>query len=203
MKKPPELFLWILVVGILLWPMGYALTADLLAGFWQEVASGMIGTAAALIGGIPMALYIDRVIKHREEEKRAKENLVSERNLLRLIKEELEVCQSMIEERNANPATLPIQPLKSDLWHALSNSGKLQLISNHSLLNDIASMYYLVDLVRNIEAMAYRAARSATVSFGGGKTATQLLFEDARRFDNLLSTSFEEVFSGINAHLLN
>ena len=201
MKKPPELILWIAVIAILLWPLGYATFAELQTGFWSNVVSGMIGTAAALIGGIPIALYIDRIIKNKEEQKLIIENKINEKGLLRLIKEELEVCQSMIETRANNPENLFVQPLKSDLWHEASKSGKLSLISNHSLLNDIASMYYLIDMVKNIELQGYKAARSATVTFGGGRTATEILFKDARSFDDLLKTNFKEVIPLINAHI--
>ena len=201
MKKPPELILWFIVIAILLWPLGYVISSELEPNFWSNVASGIIGTAAALIGGIPIALYIDRVIKSKEEQKIINENKVNEKGLLRLIKEELETCQSMMEDRTNNPTNLHIQPLKSDLWHAASNSGKLSLISNHSLLNDIASMYYQIDMVKNIELQGYKAARSATVSFSGGGTAAGLFFEDARRFDNLLNTNLEEVISLIDSHI--
>ena len=199
MKKPPELILWFIVIAILL--LGYVISSELEPNFWGNVASGIIGTAAALIGGIPIALYIDRVIKSKEEQKIINENKVNEKGLLRLIKEELETCQSMMEGRTNNPTNLHIQPLKSDLWHAASNSGKQSLISNHSLLNDIASMYYQIDMVKNIELQGYKAARSATVSFSGGGTAAGLFFEDARRFDNLLNTNLEEVISLIDSHI--
>jgi hypothetical protein len=201
MKKAPELILWFIVIAILLWPLVYVITSDLEPNFWSNVASGIIGTAAALIGGIPVALYIDRVIKSKEEQKTINENKVNEKGLLRLIKEELEVCQSMMEGRTNNPDNLHIQPLKSDLWHAAKNSGKLSLISNHSLLNDIASVYYQIDMVKDIETQGYKAARSATVSFGGGGTATELLFQDARSFDNLLNGNLEEVITLINTHI--
>jgi hypothetical protein len=97
MNKPHESTLWVVVVAILLWPIFYAIFADLEPSFWSNVTGGMIGTAAALIGGIPMALYIDRVIKNKGQQKNDMESKVNEKGLLRLIKEELEVCKSMLE----------------------------------------------------------------------------------------------------------
>jgi hypothetical protein len=52
-----------------------------------------------------------------------------------------------------------------------------------------------------IEEQGYKAARSATVSFSGGGTATEHLLRDARSFDELLSQNIEGALSSINEEL--
>ncbi|MEW8372395.1 MAG: hypothetical protein AB2722_00675 [Candidatus Thiodiazotropha sp.] len=155
----------------------------------------------ALIAGIPVALWIDRAIKNREEKKTKIEERKRESELLELIKEELNFTNSSHETRNGVTDSLPIQPLKSDLWGAITTAGKLNLISNHKLLNRITSAYYVINVVKNIEEQAYRASRGETVSFSGGKTATQVLIEDARQFDTLLSDSISEALREIDEEL--
>lgn len=121
--------------------------------------------------------------------------------MLELIKEELDFTNSLLDHRHKNPGNFFIQPLKSDLWHAISSAGKLNLINNHRLLNRIASAYYLVDTVKKIEEQGYKAMRGATVSFSNGKTASQMLWEDARGFDKLLSDSIQEAKKEIDQEL--
>lgn len=190
--------LWASLIAVLAAPIVYATAFTTSGEFIDNVMSGLLATAAALIGGIPVALWIDRAIKHREETKKQQEDQKREIELLELLREELSFTNSFLEHRSGNPAYFPIQPLKSDLWAAVSAAGKLNLISSHRLLNRIASAYYVVNVVRRIEEQAYISYRSATVTFGGGKTGTQLLLEDARQFDRLLSESIKAALKEID-----
>ena len=193
--------LWVLLLGVLAAPIIYGATWPVSEQFIDNVMSGLLATAAALIGGIPVALWIDRAIKHREETKKKEEERKRELELLELIREELSFTNSQLGHRQGNITNLPIQPLKSDLWAAISAAGKLNLISSHRLLNRIASAYYVIDVVRRIEEQGYLAARSATVTFPGGMTGTQLLLQDARGFDQLLSDSIKEALREIDEEL--
>lgn len=201
MEKKTEIILWLVVIAILSAPIVYILWCPPGQTFWENVVGGLLSTAAALIGGIPFALWIDRAIKHREEQKTKKQERKKEIELLELLIEELNFTNSLLEHRKGNTTSLPIQPLKSDLWAAITAAGKLNVITNHRLLNRIASAYYVINVVRNIEVQAYKAARGATVSFGNGKTATQALIEDARGFDQLLSDSISEALREIDEEM--
>lgn len=201
MRKSTEIGLGIVVFLVLFAPIVYVVWCPPGKEFWDSVVSGLLSTAIALIAGIPIALWIDRAIKHREEQKIKIEERKREKELLDLIKEELNFTNSSHEARKGVTDSLPFQPLKSDLWGAITTAGKLNLISNHKLLNRITSAYYVINVVRNIEEQAYRASRSATVSFSDGKTATQVLIEDARNFDTLLSDSISEALREIDEEL--
>lgn len=202
-SKLTVVMLWLLLVAVLAAPIAYLMTSTSQADFLDNVMSGLLSTAAALIGGIPVALWIDRAIKHREEKKKKETERTRELELLELLREELDFTESLLNHRHQNPGNLFIQPLKSDLWHAISSAGKLNLISNHRLLNRIASVYYVVDVVKKIEEQGYKATRGATVSFSNGKTAAQILWEDARGFDQLLSDSIKEAIKEIDEELNN
>lgn len=190
--------LWALLIAVLAVPIIYAVAWTPSGEFIDNVMSGLLATAAALIGGIPVALWIDRAVKHREDVKKQQEDRKREIELLELLREELSFTDSLLGHRKGNLANLPIHPLKSDLWAATSAAGKLNLIGSHRLLNRIASAYYVINVVRRIEEQAYISSRSATVSFRGGKTGTQLLLEDARGFDQLLSDSIKEALREID-----
>lgn len=203
MHKGTETILWVVVLAVLGVPLAYAIWCAPGQDFWESVASGLLATSAALIGGIPIALSIDRAVKKQEQARQNKETRKKERELLVLLKEEIELCQSMLETRKENPERLYTQPFKSDLWHAVSAAGKLNLIQEPGLLNDLSAVYYLIDMVRKIEEQGYNAARSATVSFSGGGTATENLWRDARSFDELLTQGLEGALSSIDEDLAN
>ena len=193
--------LWAILLGLLSAPFVYIFVWCPGEEFFDNVMSGLLATAGGLIGGIPVALWIDRTVKQREEKKKQIEERKRETELLDLIKEELSFTNSLLEQRKANPNNLYVQPLKSDLWAAISAAGKLNLIGSHRLLNRIASAYYVINVVRKVEEQGYIASRSATVTFSNGKNATQILWEDARQFDTLLSDSIREALNDINTDL--
>lgn len=199
--KTTSAVLWALLLGLLVTPIVYGLNWSDGKQFLDNVLSGLLSTAIALMGGIPIALWIDRRVKHREEMKKQEEQSKRESELLELLREELLFTNSLLQSRLGDTSILPMQPLKSDLWSAISAAGKLNLISNHRLLNRIASAYYVVNIVRRIEEQTIVSARNATVKFSNGMTGTQLLLQDARGFDGLLSDSIREALREINEEL--
>lgn len=198
MTKVPNACLWTILIAVLAAPFIYLATAVPDPAFLGNVMSGLLATAAALVGGIPLALMIDRIVKKREEQSRQAMERKRELELLELIKEELAFSSSGLIQRQASPQTLYTQPLKSDLWAAVTAAGKLNLIQSHRLLNRITSAYYVLNMVRRMEEEAYRSSRTATVTFGNGMTATQLVLADARRFDQLLADSIREAIREID-----
>lgn len=200
----PNLFYigsWLLLSAVILAPPLYLAIAQPTAAFWENVMSGLLATASALVGGIPLALWIDRHIKAKDAAAAAKEERARELELLDLIKEELQFSFAGLARRQVNTEAIDIQPLKSDLWVAIAAAGKLNHIRNHRLLNRITSAYYVVNVVRDIERQAYIALRSATVTFSTGQTAMQQVWSDARRFDNLLGKSIQEAIREIDEEI--
>ncbi len=190
---------WLALAAIVLAPITYVTFWPLDTSFWPSVMSGALSTAAALVAGVPIALWIDRHIKSREDAESGKEERKRELELLELLKEELQFSLNGLDRRAAE--FIEIQPLKSDLWGAIASSGKVNLIRSHRLLNRIASAYYVVDIVRDIERRAYIALRGPTVTFNNGQTALQQIWADARRFDGLLRASIEEAILDIDADM--
>ncbi len=198
MIKSTEYSLWVIVLIIIATPIVYISFCSPGPVFWESVVSGLLATSAALVAGIPFALWIDRAIKHKDEVKNNKEERKLELELLELIKEELSFTNSLHVCVKGDSTHIPTQPLKSDLWASITTAGKLNLIQNHKLLNRIASAYYVINVVKKIEEQAYLASRSATVKFDNGRTAASILLTDARHFDTLLSESIDEALRDID-----
>lgn len=193
-----SLFAWFLLVALIVAPVAYVSLGSPDTAFLDNVMSGLLATAGALIGGIPVALWLDRTIKSGEEKRQRRTERKRELELLEIIREELTFSLSGLARRQANPGAIEVQPLKSDLWAAVSAAGKLNLIENHRLLNRITSAYYVINVVRRIEEQAYKALRGPTVTFSNGQTAIQLIWSDARRFDGLLNASLVEAIGDID-----
>lgn len=148
--------------------------------------------------GIPAALWVDRRIKSKEAAAEYKKERERERGILLLIKEELEFSQQGLEARRTNPSALMSQPFKTDIWESISAGEMLEFIESLTLLNRVASAYYVLRIVQRIEAQCHAATRSATVTFSGGRTAAQLLLEDAQGFYELLENNVNKAIEKIN-----
>jgi len=197
-KKFGEIILLIALVVVLLVPFAYIYFYNPTREFWDNAIGNLLATVLALVAGIPVALWIDRFIKRREEKEKYSLERKREKELLELVKEELDFSSARLNDRSKDKGSLPIQPLKTDLWEAASSSGAIHLIENPKLLNRIASAYYVLKTVKRIEEECHKALRGATVTFSDGTTATQRLLTDARGFDNLLSESIEEALKLID-----
>jgi hypothetical protein len=95
MRKGTKIVLIVVVVLVLLTPIGYIILFCPEKSFWDGLFSGFLSTAVALIAGIPIALWIDRIIKGREDKANRKVAREKELELLELIKEELTFTNSL------------------------------------------------------------------------------------------------------------
>lgn len=201
MTKSTEHFLWTLVVIVIGSPLIYLIAFSPDRAFWDSVFSGLISTAAALIGGIPIALAIDRALKRKEAIEQEREAEKREKELLNLFKDELSGNLELIKARITAGISLQIVPLKSNLWHACAAAGKLNALRDSSDLNAFSIIYEQIDTVRKIEELAYKAAHTATVSYPGGGTAYEQLMRHARSFDEVLSKNLHSIMSEIEKRL--
>lgn len=193
--------IWLVVISIFAAPAIYIFGGAASSTFWDSVFSGLIGTASALIGGIPIALWVDRIIKSKDAEAISREAAQKEKGLLRLIKEEVEECKRVLTSRIATNTALVTIPIKSSFWQAASLGGKLNYISNHSLLGKISSTYYLINVVQDVEKLCFISLNSATVGYQDGSTAQRKLFEQCHSNYQPLLSSIDEVIPLIDSHI--
>lgn len=206
-KKLGEILIIVILIGVILMPFIYVVFLWPERSFWDNTMGNMLATVLALIAGVPIAFWIDRLAQSRQEHQKYHTDRKREKELLQLIKEELYFSHNslFLKGKRGNKASVTIQPLKSDLWDSLISSEETKYIEEPSLLNRIASAYYVLKIVKNIEEQAYIALRTSAIRFtlpdGTRKNAAQLLLEDARTFDHLFENSIQEALKMIDKRL--
>ena len=182
-------------------PATYSLSRAGNQNYWDGAIGNWLATMLGVIGGIPIALEVNRFITEIDDQKKRKVEKDKEKAILLLVKEELDFNLSRLNDRKGNISSLPLHPFKTDLWDALSDSGEIKFINSSSLLNRITSAYHIIKIVKKTEEQCYIAMRSATVSFGN-KTGHQLLLEDARGFDNQNDANTKYAIDEISKYLV-
>ena len=206
-KKVGEFILWVLLATILVAPFIYIYLFCPNASFYENIMSNLLATGLALVAGIPVALWVDRRIKHGEDEVQYKMDRLREANLLGLIREELNFSYTslFLKGKKGNMESLTLQPLKSDLWDSFIAGEDIKYIEEPDLLNKITSAYYALKSVKNIEWQAYIAHHTSAITFtavnGTKSNAAQRLLKDARTFDALFEKNIEEALKVINERI--
>lgn len=199
--------LMLILIVVIAVPFAYIHYSDLDMTFWDSAMASMFASILSLVAGIPIALWIDRLVKNKEEKNREIVNQNKEMDMLRLVKEELEFSYKSIflAFRKGNFEAVNIQQFKSDLWDSFVASGDLKYINDPLLLNRIASAYYVLKIVKNIENQAYLAQRTIAIRFtrsdGTQAGAAAMLLHDARWFDALFEDSVKEALKSIDVRL--
>ena len=144
------LLLLLFSLGVIGTPVIYfLLTED--APDWNGLMGGIFSTCLALIGGIPTALWIDRIIKSQEQKNKEKANRKIEKEILDNIEEEIDWNEKKISSKRKIE---DFDPLKIEYWEVLKSSGDLTFILDPKLLNQITSLYHLIKVVENLENQA-------------------------------------------------
>jgi hypothetical protein len=161
---------------------------DGLMGNWLSTLIGVF------IGALIVALQLARWLKEHEQAQK-------EAHVLSLVRNEFEKCRDTM---NANCATLPTTvhisyfALSTAFWDALSNSGKLDAITDIELLNVISAAYDEVRAVKVVEEVLYR-----TVNYQGmvGQPKGEQITSDLLRRYPLARVAVEEALQKIGARL--
>ncbi len=186
---------WLILLAVILFIVIYIRSNKIESSFWDNAVSNLIATLLGLLGGIPVALSIDRYLRKQEKVNDYNNDRKREKEILGLIREELEFSLNSVflNGRKGNLKDLFIQPLKSDVWDAINNSGETKVIKEPELLNRITSAYYVLKFVKKIEEHAYIALRTTSLVFtdenGKQVSSAQKAIKDARQFDNLFEES--------------
>ena len=115
---------------------------------WNGLMSGVFSTGLALIVGIPIALWIDRIIKSQEQKEKERADREKEKEILYLIEEEIRWNSEKISSERKIEG---FDPLKTEYWEVLKSSGNLNYIPDPKLLNRITSAYHVIKVVESLE----------------------------------------------------
>ena len=128
--------------------------------------AALAATFAGVLGGLPLALLVDRTRQDQEETARstvaakaaaealrAEEQRVSD--VLGLLRTELTEDEAMLGVRKNTPWEVRPPFLRSDVWHALNASGATMGISA-PLIEQIARAYHRIEATSFVEREALR-----------------------------------------------
>lgn len=198
--KNSAYFFALLIIVVIIAAYGYLRNPA--SSFWDT----LVATGIALIGGIPTALWVDRIIKSREESLQYKNDRQREENILNGILEELQTDSTLHSQQKAcKEGAMIIQQIKTDFWQSLLLSGEVKYIGDVVLLNTISKCYYFLNIVKRIEEQAHLALRTSAIIFtdekGVKKNAMIGLLEDARKLDQQLESAIEQASKATTARL--
>lgn len=164
--------------------------------FWQSFISNLCATVIGVGLGIPVALWINRLIGKSTEKERKKK-------VLRLLHSELQTNLSYlanfskefyIHETGIYPALL-----RDELWRAFSDGGELEWIKDISILSALAEAYYMV---RNV---IYLAEKEFDITQFGKhddwhweKSIRDALIESIESGQDRISRALDEIENGIS-----
>jgi hypothetical protein len=109
-------------------------------GFWTNFLANLLATLVSVAAGIPIALGIDRKVRSRGEKEKSEEQRQRTVKIIELLRDELAENLENISEIHYD-ASYTYQPIKVELWHAFSDGGELQWISDPGILDALADSY--------------------------------------------------------------
>lgn len=140
--------------------------------FWQNFVSNSLATLLGVVVGIPVALFIDRLVNQwqaKEEIRKQKERLQQRKSqLLQTIKETLQKNLALVEqmEKELTPEAVIFYNVDVQLLEGTS-SLKYELIDNLELNRQLDSIRYellhlhrKIELQLDIEFSTYKAMRN-------------------------------------------
>lgn len=153
--------------------LGYTLFRSDQLQYWDGAVGNLVATLLGIIAGVPVALHLERRRAANDAEEKRSEEIRIKREILTLLREELENNLSRLQHRaSLDNAVIP-DPLKMSIWEALRDSGSLKYISEPNLISDIADFYRLLMIINNREEhliqLMYGAG--ASISFPDGEIA--------------------------------
>lgn len=157
--------------------LGYTFVRTDQFQFWDGLVGNLVATLLGIIAGVPVALHLERRRAPNEAEEERREEIRIKRELLKLLREELQDNSKRLQQRTALTDTIPTEPLKTSIWEALRDSGDLKYVSEPSLISCIANAYRLLVIIYNREEnfIQHKFGIGGTVSFVDGESATTKL----------------------------
>ncbi|NPV08621.1 MAG: hypothetical protein HPY83_11770 [Anaerolineae bacterium] len=127
--------------------------------FQREFLSRLGSSLAAILVGVPIALGLRDQLRRGEMEEHRRSQAEHASTVLSLLRRELEHNGDLLLARQGSDTPLPSEPLKDDLWQALTRGGELPWLQEPAVLDRLASAYYYVRAVSELEsAMAHSGA---------------------------------------------
>lgn len=168
---------WWLLAVLAVSALGYTFVRTDQFQFWDGLVGNLVATLLGIIAGVPVALHLERRRAANEAEEKRRDEIRIKREMLKLLREELQYNSICLQRRTALTDTIPTEPLKTSIWEALRDSGDLKYVSEPSLISCIANAYRFLVIIYNREEhfIQHKFGIGGTVSFVDGESATTKL----------------------------
>jgi hypothetical protein len=183
--------------------LGYTFVRTDQFQFWYGLVGNLVATLLGIIAGVPVALHLERRRAANEAKEKKREEIRIKKEMLTLLREELQDNSNRLQRRVELKPSIPIEPLKMSSWVALRESGDLKYISEPSLLSCIANFYRFLAIIQDKEEQYVQCkfGPGAHVLFKDGETAPQKLLSVIFEFHSPALESFQVALAAIEKAL--
>ena len=148
--------------------------------YWDGAVGNWIATLLGIIVGVPVALHLERMRSRISSTVAEKATLAERAVVLRIVLRELRHIQSQIYQRSSATDQLPLEPLKTSSWSAITSNGSLKHVSPPALLEVTADLYRWVDILNENDVLVRRTAYGINPQFPDGRFAATVLLEQGQ-----------------------
>ena len=116
--------------------------------FWQQFVSNLLATFMGAALGIPIALYVNRLVEKESETERKRKILVLLRNELA---ENLTLIKNWIKSPDLKETVAVIgYDIKTEVWAAFSDGGEIEWIKDPELLGILSNAFFSLKNLREL-----------------------------------------------------
>ncbi|MCA3288008.1 MAG: hypothetical protein ING09_15790 [Roseomonas sp.] len=194
---------WWLLAVLAVSALGYIFVRTDQFQFWDGLVGNLVATLLGIIAGVPVALHLERRRAANEAKEKKREEIRIKKEMLTLLREELQDNSNRLQRRVDLKPSIPIEPLKMSSWVALRESGDLKYISEPNLISCIANFYRFLAIIQDREEhfMQCQYGAGNAVKFDDGEAAPQKILSIIFHFHSPALESFQVAFAAIEKAL--
>ncbi len=117
--------------------------------FYSNFLSNLLATVIGIGFGLPIALWLDRIFRSRNEKEKARESFERVKKILILLQSELKENQDSIDKFHEDVSNY-YHPVRVESWNAFSDGGELQWLNDPELLAVLSSTYATINHYHSI-----------------------------------------------------
>jgi hypothetical protein len=169
-------------------PVGYTVLVTvrgksngLYGDYWQGFMGNWLATVIGLVGGLPIALLLNRAAERAADRRRIAQETAAHRMQLRRLYQvvERELQDNVGDLRAASQGTTPRMHFPVGRWDAIVAGGEVRLIDDLGTLESLAQTYEAITTVNSLAAMWLTTISSGQRSGDGATAAIHRMLVDA------------------------
>ena len=166
--------------------------------FWLDSLSNLIATIIGIAIGLPIAFWLDRISRERNDKEKEKEIKRNLQKILSILLTELDENIFALRQLHSDVINF-YHPVQMESWRAFSDGGELKWIHDPALINKLTLAYgsignYKFVLENYYDSYVY-LVRTNNVRW------SEPQFNTVRRFRDIASKSVTEAHDFLKGHL--